>query len=112
MFTNDDIRYCPVDYATKWNHVWIMRQITKEMFILGCNEAWSYKSKSKQTLGQNIFDEVDEISHSHFFFCDILKVVTFHRNLNFFIKQKVKGNYVHIVKLLKYWKKTWRLAII
>ena len=102
MFTNNDTTYCPADYAAKWNHVWIMRQFTKGRFILDFNEVWSYKSESKQMLEQNTFDKVDEISHSHFFFCDIVKVVTFHRDLSFFIKQKVKGNYVHRFTLLKY----------
>ena len=36
-------------------------------FILDLDEEWSYKSKSKQMLRRNIFDKVDEISHSHFF---------------------------------------------
>ena len=57
-----------------------------QRFILDLNEEWSYKSKSKQILRWNIFDKIDEISHSHFFFC----------------KQKVKGNCV----LLKYWENT------
>ena len=38
-----------------------------QRFILDLNEAWSYKSKNKQMLERNIFDKVDEISHSHFF---------------------------------------------
>ena len=38
-----------------------------QRFILDLNEEWSYKSKGKQMLRQNIFDKVDEISHSHFF---------------------------------------------
>ena len=44
-------------------------------------------------LKQNIFDKVDEISHSHFFF---------------FLggKQKVKVNCVDVFKLLKYWENT------
>ena len=43
-------------------------------------------------LKQNIFDKVDEISHSQFFF--------------FFGKQKVKVNCVDVFKLLKYWENT------
>ena len=35
-------------------------------FILNVNEAWSYKSRSKQMLGWKIFDKVNEISHYHF----------------------------------------------
>ena len=42
-------------------------------------------------LKQNIFDKVDEISHSLFFF---------------FCKQKVKVNCVYGFKLLKYWENT------
>ena len=38
-----------------------------QRFILDLNEVWSNKSKSKQMLERNIFDKVDETSHSHFF---------------------------------------------
>ena len=38
-----------------------------QRFILDLNEEWSYKSKSKQMLRRNIFDKVDEVSHSYFF---------------------------------------------
>ena len=41
-----------------------------------------------------------------FFFAIQQKVVTFTRNLCFFIKQKVKGNYVDVFKLLKYRENT------
>ena len=61
-----------------------------QRFILDLNEEWSSKSKSKQMLRWKIFDKVDEISHSHFFFC----------------KQKGKGNCVDVFKSLKYWENT------
>ena len=59
-------------------------------FILNLNEECSYKSKSKQMLTQNIFDKVDEISHSYFFL----------------LLTKKKGNCVDVFKLLKYWENT------
>ena len=50
----------------------------------------------------NIFDKVNEISHSHFFFCNTVKSSNLYQKPKFFIKQKVKENCVNVFKLLKY----------
>ena len=54
----------------------------------------------------NIFDKVNEISHSHFFFCNTVKSSNLYQKPKFFIKQKVKENCVDVFKLLKYWENT------
>ena len=55
-------------------------------------------------LGRNIFDKVDEISHSIFFFCNKVKSSNLSQKPMFFYQKKVKGHCADVFKLLKYWK--------
>ena len=67
-----------------------------QSFILDLNEEWSYKCRSKHVLRRNIFDKVDEISHSYFFL----------------LQTKGKRKLCRCIQTTKVLRKYWRLTII